>query len=314
MSSGIHRRPPSGIVDIRPLTVADLERLRLRRHFRFDLDEVRAMLEASPDSSFWIPDTDELILVGTWRNRPDLMAIHGLSATANESVLISHAVDQVRSRGMTALLMVDAEEMRRPIFYARNGFLIIDRIATYELAAHRHRSTSSVRDDLSFTMVDPADVATMQEVEALDHQAFPWFWWNVREEFESYSRMPEVEIWIGLLSGRIVSYIGITHYRGWGHLDRIATTPDFQRGGIGAATLEEAIRLLRLRGATRIALSTQGENLPAQAMYERRGFERTLVHDYTVFGYILEPDKLEPMRSVTLEIAEGARSRKEKER
>lgn len=314
MTSGVHRCLSSGSIDIRPLAIADLERLRLRRDFRFDIGEVRSMLEASPDSSFWIPETDELILVGTWRNRHDLMAIHGLSATANETALIAHAVDRARSRGMTALLMVDAEELRRPIFYARNGFRIIDRIATYELSTHRQAADTSDRDDLSFALVDSRDVATMRIVEALDHAAFPWFWWNVREEFESYARLPEVEIWIGLQRDRIVSYIGITHYRGWGHLDRIATTPDVQRGGIGAASLEEAIRLLRLRGAKRIALSTQGENLPAQAMYERRGFERTPVHDYTVFGFILDPDKLKPMREPTHEKAEGARTRTEKER
>jgi ribosomal protein S18 acetylase RimI-like enzyme len=152
-------------------------------------------------------------------------------------------------------------------------------------------------------------------VERLDHLAFPWFWWNVGAEFDSYMRIPGVEVWIGIHDERVVSYLGITHYRGWGHLDRIATHPDSQRGGIGAASLETAIRLLRVHGARRIALSTQGENLPAQRMYERRGFERTPVHDYTVYGIILDKDRFGPPHkpggTTTMEAARGARIRRE---
>lgn len=300
-------------IEIRTLTSDDLDRIRLRRHFRLDIDEVRTILSTNRGSSFWIPGTDELILVGIWRNRHDLMAIHGLAATVNETALIEHAVDHARSRDMVALLMVDAEETRRPVFYARHGFRTIDRITTYELAAHRQNDQIKVLEDLTFVRVMANDAVAKREVELLDNLAFPWFWWNVRAELDSYLALPEVEVWIGLQNGKVASYFGITHYRGWGHLDRIATRPELQRGGIGAASLETAIRRLRSHGATRIALSTQGQNLPAQAMYERRGFERTLAHDYTVFGYILDGSQLKPMQAPVREVARGARTRTERE-
>ncbi|MEJ7837287.1 MAG: GNAT family N-acetyltransferase [Thermomicrobiales bacterium] len=304
---------PSPQPEIRTLTSEDLDRIRLRRHFRLDIDEVRSILSVNCESSFWIPETDELILVGIWRNRSDLMAIHGLAATANESALIEHAVEHARLRKMVALLMVDAEETRRPVFYAKHGFRTIDKIATYELAAQRQNAQSILRDDLTFVRAAAADAVAKREVEHLDNLAFPWFWWNVRAELDAYLSLPEVEVWIGLQNGAVASYFGITHYRGWGHLDRIATHPDSQRDGIGAATLEAAIRRLRDHGATRIALSTQGENLPAQAMYERRGFERTLALDYTVFGYILNEAQLKPMQVPEREVARGARTRTERE-
>jgi ribosomal protein S18 acetylase RimI-like enzyme len=293
--------------EIRPLRLPDLDQLRLRRHFRLEVDDIRQLLESNPDSSFWIPDTDEVILVGNWRNRTDLHAIHGLAAGRNETALIEHAIEQARRANVTAVMMVDADELRSASFYARHGFAIIDRIATYELPASRLATEHTARSgsEITFSRVVANDHEARREVEQLDHLAFPWFWWNVEAEFDTYLALPNVEVWIGALDGRVVSYIGITHYRGWGHLDRIATHPDAQRAGIGAATLELAIRLLRVHGAKRIALSTQGENLPAQRMYERRGFLRTQSHDYTVRGHILDDSAFLPS-AIRTEIEPGS--------
>lgn len=280
----------SGSPEIRPLGREDLQNLRLRRNFRFDLHEVEQIIKTNPDTSFWIPETDELILVGNWRNRSDLHAIQGLAATAGEAALIRRALERARENRVRALLMVDADELRRPVFYAKYGFQTIDHIATYELPAQEaspDRSSGQQRD-ITFSRILPDDAEGRSEVEQLDHLAFPWFWWNVAEEFDAYIHQPGVEIWIGIQNERVVSYIGVTHYGGWGHLDRIATHPDFQRSGIGAASLEVAIRLLRVHGTKRIALSTQGENAAAQRMYERRGFVRTPAHDYTVHGFLLD--------------------------
>jgi hypothetical protein len=123
--------------EIRLLRLPDLEHLRLRRHFRLEIEDIRQLLETNPDSSFWIPDTDEVILVGNWRNRSDLHAIHGLAAGRNESALIELAIEQARRMSVAAVMMVDADELRSSSFYARHGFTIIDRIATYELPASR---------------------------------------------------------------------------------------------------------------------------------------------------------------------------------
>jgi ribosomal protein S18 acetylase RimI-like enzyme len=302
--------------EIRPLRLPDLEHLRLRRHFRLEIEDIRQLLETNPDSSFWIPDTDEVILVGNWRNRSDLHAIHGLAAGRNESALIELAIEQARRSSVAAVMMVDADELRSSSFYARHGFTIIDRIATYELPASRLGPEDTARQgtDITFSRVVAEDREARHEVEQLDHLAFPWFWWNVGAEFDAYLALPNVEVWIGALDGRVVSYIGITHYRGWGHLDRIATHPEVQRAGIGAATLELAIRLLRVHGAKRIALSTQGENVPAQRMYERRGFLRTHSHDYTVRGHILDEASLAPSAIRTGNASRGANPRPERNR
>ena len=274
---------------IEPLRHQDLRTLRLHRHFRFDSTEVGSMLTTNPGASFWIPDTDELILVGNWRHRPDLHVIHALVATNNESALIEQAADHARQQGATALLMVDMNETRRPAFYARNGFRIIDRIATYELnePAALARQFQHVPGP-TFARVRPGDVVAARQVEELDHLAFPWFWWNVADELETYLNLPDVEVWIGVIDSVVVSYIGFTNFGGWGHLDRIATHPERQRAGIGTASLNMAINLMRDAGAHRIALSTQGLNLPAQRMYQRRGFFRTPMHDYVVHGIVLD--------------------------
>lgn len=298
--------------DILPLREADIPHLRLRRHVRFDADDIRAILATNPGSSFWIPETDELIVVGNWRHRSDIHAIHALSAMSNETRLIEQAADHAAALGISALLTVDSDEMRRPAFYAKHHLSIIDRIATFELPSTR-LGPVRVREDIAFRRIERDDIATLVAVEALDHQAFPWFWWNVRDEFAVYTHLPDVEIHIGVLEGHLVSYIGITHYPGWGHLDRIATAPDMQRSGIGAATLEHAIRVLRQRGARRIALSTQGGNESAQRLYIRRGFLRTPTHDYTVHGRILHPERFGPVNATRQERAIGGTRRTEHE-
>jgi ribosomal protein S18 acetylase RimI-like enzyme len=281
--------PSSDQTEIRPLRLDDLPELRLRRHFRFDTEEVASILARNPGASFWSPATDELILVGEWRHRPGLYAIHALSATRNETALIDRARDHAREKGIKALLRVDANELRRPVFYAKHGFRIVDRIATYELDEETAVARRGAGNDaLMFVRVLPGDKVGAAKMETLDHLAFPWFWWNEKGEIDVYLELPGVEVWLGMLHGKVVSYIGMTHFGNWGHLDRIATHPSHQRSGIGTASLEMAIDLMRRHGARRIALSTQGENAPAQRMYERRGFVRTPAHDYTVHGIVFD--------------------------
>jgi ribosomal protein S18 acetylase RimI-like enzyme len=276
--------------DIVPLRLSDVPHLHFRRHARVDESDVRQILETNPGSSFWIPDTGEFIVVGNWRNRYELHAIHALSAFHNESRLIRHAAEHAQRAGVVALLSVDADELRKPAFYVNNGFEIVDTIATFELPKTR-LEPKPARTDLSFRAVDADDLDLLSELESLDHAAFPWFWWNVAAEFLVYAHLPGVAIYGGYLEDELVSYIGLTTYPGWGHLDRIATRPDLQGTGIGAASLEFAIRELVAYGANRVALSTQGENTTAQKLYARRGFLRTPVHDYTVYGNVLDPDR-----------------------
>ena len=62
-----------------------------------------------------------------------------------------------------------------------------------------------------------------------------------------------------------------------GVLYDLVVEPDHRREGIGTALLEAAFEALSERGAPRILLFTAERNHPAQAMFTRAGFRRTMV-------------------------------------
>ena len=50
-----------------------------------------------------------------------------------------------------------------------------------------------------------------------------------------------------------------------------------RRGGIAAALIEAACEWMRSRGAPRVVLGTAQKNTPAQRLFERLGFRRTMI-------------------------------------
>ena len=119
----------------------------------------------------------------------------------------------------------------------------------------------------------------------VDHAAFPWLWWNSAEEFACLCAVPGVELYVGSMEAAChVAYVGITHFRGWGHLDRIGVIPQVQGTGYGLEALRFAVAMLARGGATRIGLSTQANNTRSQRLYHRFGFQRTYQNDYNIYG------------------------------
>lgn len=62
-----------------------------------------------------------------------------------------------------------------------------------------------------------------------------------------------------------------------GVLYDLVVDPDHRRQGVGTSLLEAALEALRERGAPRALLFTADKNHPAQAMFDRAGFRRTMI-------------------------------------
>jgi ribosomal protein S18 acetylase RimI-like enzyme len=269
--------------DPQPLLASDLPRLRLEQHPRLNPDEAVGLLEERPGASFWIPATAEFVLVTPWRHRSELVTVHTFGAFANEEVLLRAAMTEARARGAAGFVVVDINETRHPSFYTLHGLRQIEEIVTYEHRRLSRLASEAPAPTIDFRRVDGTDPALLDEVLAVDHAAFPWFWWNSSDEFQAYLGYPGVEVWAGVQGGEVVAYTGSTHYLQWGHLDRIATRPDLQGSGIGRATLSFTARRIVARGSRRLALSTQGNNQRSRTLYQRSGFVRTPNDDYSVF-------------------------------
>jgi ribosomal protein S18 acetylase RimI-like enzyme len=69
-----------------------------------------------------------------------------------------------------------------------------------------------------------------------------------------------------------------------GHLARLAVLPEFQSRGIGYALARDALDQFEQRGALRVTVNTQEENLHSLSLYARLGFRMT-GEKYPVYQY-----------------------------
>jgi ribosomal protein S18 acetylase RimI-like enzyme len=93
-------------------------------------------------------------------------------------------------------------------------------------------------------------------------------------------------------SGEVVGYIyAALEPRSWqtlrdagGVIHDLMVDPGHRRIGAGSALLTEVIAALKARGANQIVLSTADRNVPAQRLFERFGFRRTMIEMTTEVG------------------------------
>ncbi len=276
---------------IRTLTPADIEQLHIDNHPRLALGDAESLVIQAPGLSKWHPASGEFLLVTPWRHRSEIPAVSVMSAFQHEDELLAASMASAEEKGAAAFVLMDTYEIRRSSFYDRNDLAHLETILTYEHRAPRSLVRDAPDPIQEFEPWFGDDDDTLHELLELDHTAFPWLWWNSREEFLAYARMPFVEIWVGRLEGRVTSYLGLTHFRRWSHLDRIAILPDVQGQGFGRESLAFAVRRMLQSGADRVGLSTQKENIRSRHLYEKSGFRETPELNYDVFGVLFEPGR-----------------------
>lgn len=271
-----------GAGSVEVLTPAVVSRLRLGWRNRHDAPEIVRVVRDYPDRSVWDPASGEFVLVGPWRHRDEIAVVQELAAVRNVDPLIAGLVDRCGRAGAALLVMIELDERRRPAFYERLGFQPLEEVVTYEL--NDPERDVSAGAPLRFVPVRAADEGRIAEATRIDHAAFPWLWQNSEREFAAYIGTSGVDVFLGLRDGVPVSYVGVTSYPGWGHLDRIAVDPVAQGGGIGRSSLAFAVAHLARCGAGRVGLSTQRDNHRSQRLYERFGFRLTGDNNYRLYG------------------------------
>jgi len=272
---------PAGSIE--PLELRDVSQLRIGWRSRLAADDIRRVLGQLPGRSMWDRQTFEYGIVAPWRNRTDVVQIAELSAVLHPDEMVVAISERARELGASLTVMVEVDESRRSSFYDRCGFTHIEKVITFEI--ERRDVPRVVRPrHLTFVPVDPANDDMRQTLLRLDNRSFPWIWWNSDLEFQLYGQTPGVEIYLGLIEGEPVSYVGITSFPSWGHLDRIAVDPDLQGKGYGRFALAFAVETLLARGARKVGLSTQSTNERSQRLYLKYGFRRTNDHDYDLWG------------------------------
>jgi len=279
--AALTKTDPTG--SIVPLELRDVSQLRIGWRSRLAAEDIRRVLDQLPGRSMWDRQTYEYGIVAPWRNRTDVVQIAELSAVLHPEEMVIAISERARELGASLTVMVEVDESRRSSFYDRCGFTHIEKVITFEI--ERRDAPRVVRPrELTFVPVDPANDEMRQTLLRLDNRSFPWIWWNSDLEFRLYGQTPGVEIYLGLIEGQPVSYVGITTFPTWGHLDRIAVDPDLQGKGYGRFALAFAVETLLARGARKVGLSTQSTNERSQRLYLKYGFRRTNDHDYDLWG------------------------------
>ncbi len=278
------RAPHVDILTIEPDDVA-----RLRLPGVRSLHALRQEIRTYPGRSVWSPSTLEFVIVGPWRNRPEIACINELAAVRNAEPLLRAAFDRCAIHGDNLFLALELETQRSPTRYERAGMDLMEEVITYEMQTPREawRPNPALR----LVPVHAQDERALAAVTRIDHAAFPWLWRNNRAEFDVYLCTPGVELALIEADGEPVAYMGLTHFAGWGHLDRIAVAPAWQGRGFGLDALRLAVDAMRRRGARRIGLSTQRTNRRSQRLYERFGFRRSFENDYRLYGRWTNPDR-----------------------
>ncbi len=265
-----------------PFLPDDARHVQLLWSSPFDATGLAQHLAAYPGRSLWVPETGEYAVGEPWRHRGIVTSVVDLLMRDGGRALIDRLTDPAGGWSHELVVLTDFANTRRPEFYASLGMTLFEEVNCYELdRLPPEPPTGSLR----FARADLRDAATVDALLAIDHASFPWLWWNTPEEFAAYRGVPGVELYLGRdATGRALAYFGLTHYRGWGHLDRIAVTSEVQGRGYGLESLRAAVAILAAAGATRIGLSTQATNIRSQQLYGRFGFRRTWQNDYHVWG------------------------------
>lgn len=151
-------------------------------------------------------------------------------------------------------------------------------------------------DDLTIRLASPADEpalgryggALMRQHHELDPQRFI----TTANPERGYGRFlvsqlgdPETVVVVAERAGAVVGYAYATlEPMSWndlrdacGYLHDVFVDPAARGGGIGARLVKAAIARLEARGAPRVVLMSAARNEPAQRLFERLGFRRTMV-------------------------------------
>lgn len=122
-------------------------------------------------------------------------------------------------------------------------------------------------------------------VERLDNLAFKRLWCNSSESLELALRQAAVAT-VAERDGRIVGYqISTANHMG-GHLARLAVHPEDQGEGVGYLLVRDLLKQFAKRGARRVTVNTQEDNLASLALYKKANFQTT-GEKFPVYQYSL---------------------------
>ncbi len=179
---------------------------------------------------------------------------------AAEQYLAGRGVDSVHYVGEAPWLLE---------ILARNGFARVSTVVSYE----RLQDGPTVGGPAS-VHVRPMRPDDLDVVVAVDAASFPPLWRYPRPMLEAALK-PNTRLTAAERDRRIVGYQLSAQEGTEGQVIRLAVLPEYRRQGVASRLLADALATFRRGSVRRVSLNTQDDNIPAQRLYERFGFQRT---------------------------------------
>lgn len=112
---------------------------------------------------------------------------------------------------------------------------------------------------------------------AIEQALFPDAW-STETFWSELAGVPETRHYVvAERDGEVVGYAGLFATRHEADVQTVAVRADQQGAGLGAALLQALLDEARHRGCGEVLLEVRADNLPAQRLYQRFGFERIAV-------------------------------------
>ena len=152
------------------------------------------------------------------------------------------------------------------------------------------------QNKITVRYAEPGDAALMAEIEALSAEQ-PW---NEEQLLDEFGRDFAVLL-AASLDGKTVGMLDM-HLTGEAYINEISVAPEARRLGAGCALVEEAVRIARKRGQSRLILDVRSGNVAARALYEKAGFRelcirKNMYRDPPDDGVTYELDLEDPERT-----------------
>ncbi|MFU8773784.1 MAG: GNAT family N-acetyltransferase [Anaerolineales bacterium] len=190
--------------------------------------------------------------------------------------LWNHAYEQLSNMMVTKVAVIPLHDWFHELVI-QNGFEPTIQVIT--LLWKKQKLPLSKRDkDITIRSMRHDD---LDDVASLDYRAFDPMWCNSQSSLETAFSQAAIATVVEL-KGLLIGYQISTSNQLGGHLARLAVHPEFQGAGIGYSLLCDVLQQFDKRGAHRVSVNTQGDNIISLGLYEKAGFEKT-GEEYQVF-------------------------------
>lgn len=204
------------------------------------------------------------VRLGSWRSRSNLGYVAPLTDGAPLTVpTLRSALGLLASRGFTEVISGAVPEPQAGPFLEA-GFRVRERL---HLLAHPMADLPRP----SYGTVRRAWRRDHQAALTVDELAFDPFWQLDADALvETLDATPVSRLRV---TGRPIDGYAVFGLAGdHGYLQRLAVHPERRGQGLGAALVNDGLRWARRRGAQRVLVNTQEENVNALRLYRRLGF------------------------------------------